>query len=430
MSKVGPFQGIPFPKDWPQYVKLAAIHSVALAHRVITYSRSFAINSSIERIRLAGELDSVQNEIALLQEELRIKDARMAKLPPRKRPQYAPQERMAILELKAARAWNLAETARTFMVDPETIASWMMRAAGCQDGLLQLSQPVNKYPDYVRYIIQRLKMLCPTMGKVRIAQVLARAGLHLSATTVGRIVKEEPFPVKPDSDIIESETKQRIVTARCSNHVWHVDMTTVSTTGFWVPWMPFCLVQVWPFCWWVILVIDHFSRAVIGFAVLKKQPTADEVIAFMANTVFAVGRSPRHLISDQGSQFVSKDFRAWCSAEPRNIKQRFGAIGQYGSIAVIERMMRSIKDECTRRILVPLREDAIRREITLYTDWYNQNRPHQSLGGRIPMDVYFGIEDEITRIETRGEDAVPIQLIVMRIKKRRHLPIVELKHVA
>ena len=92
MRNLGPFQGISLPKDWPQHVKLAVIHSVALAHRAITYSRSFAINSSIERVRLAGELDGVQNENALLEEEIRIKDARMATIPPRKRPQYAPQE--------------------------------------------------------------------------------------------------------------------------------------------------------------------------------------------------------------------------------------------------------------------------------------------------------------------------------------------------
>jgi hypothetical protein len=79
---------------------LAAIHSVALAHRATTYSRRVAINSSIERVRLAGELDGVQYENALLEEEIRIKDARMAKLPPRKRPQYSPQERTVILELK------------------------------------------------------------------------------------------------------------------------------------------------------------------------------------------------------------------------------------------------------------------------------------------------------------------------------------------
>ena len=79
----------------------------------------------------------------------------------------------------------------------------MKRVADVQDGLLQLSRPVNKYPDYVRYIIQRLKTLCPTMGKVRIAQVLARAGLHLGATTVGRSAKEEPQPDEPVSDFIK-----------------------------------------------------------------------------------------------------------------------------------------------------------------------------------------------------------------------------------
>ena len=68
MSKLSAFQGVPLPKEWPEYVKLAVIQSVALAHRAITYSRSFAINSDIERVRLAGELDRAQNEIALLQE--------------------------------------------------------------------------------------------------------------------------------------------------------------------------------------------------------------------------------------------------------------------------------------------------------------------------------------------------------------------------
>ena len=92
--------------------------------------------------------------------------------------------------------------------------------------------------------------------------------------------------------------------------------------------------------------------------------------------------------------------------------------------------MRSIKDECTRCILVPLSEDGIRREIALYVNWYNQFRPHQALGGRIPMDLYFGIEEETTCFETRGENAVAILLVVTRLDDRRHLPIVELKRAA
>jgi len=80
------FRGIPLPKNWPECVKTAVIQCVALAHRAITYSRSFAINSDIERARLAGRLDQAENEIALLREELRIRDARMAKLAPHRPP--------------------------------------------------------------------------------------------------------------------------------------------------------------------------------------------------------------------------------------------------------------------------------------------------------------------------------------------------------
>jgi hypothetical protein len=36
MSNLGPFQGIPLPKNWPQHIKLAVIRSVALSHRAIT----------------------------------------------------------------------------------------------------------------------------------------------------------------------------------------------------------------------------------------------------------------------------------------------------------------------------------------------------------------------------------------------------------
>ena len=60
------------------------------------------------------------------------------------------------------------------------------------DALVQIREPVNKFPHFVRYAVQRLKTLCPTLGKVKIAQILCRAGLHLGATTVGRILKESP----------------------------------------------------------------------------------------------------------------------------------------------------------------------------------------------------------------------------------------------
>ncbi|MBI2378172.1 MAG: hypothetical protein HYV07_29490, partial [Deltaproteobacteria bacterium] len=62
-------------------------------------------------MRLQAALDQTKTELALLREELRRKDARLARLDARKRPHYKPAERLAILQLRAARGWSLAETA-------------------------------------------------------------------------------------------------------------------------------------------------------------------------------------------------------------------------------------------------------------------------------------------------------------------------------
>src|SRR5262245_14385191 len=44
------------------------------------------------------------------------------KLPPHRRPYYAPRERLAILEVRAARGWSLEQTAESFLVTPKTVA--------------------------------------------------------------------------------------------------------------------------------------------------------------------------------------------------------------------------------------------------------------------------------------------------------------------
>ena len=90
-------------------------------------------------------------EIALLREENRIKNARMARIDPHRRPQYPPTGRMAILELRAARNWSLQQTADVFLVTAPTISSWMKRVD--EQGpaaLVQLREPVNKFPQFVR----------------------------------------------------------------------------------------------------------------------------------------------------------------------------------------------------------------------------------------------------------------------------------------
>jgi len=158
-------------------------------------TRGWAADSMNTSLRRRAEADRLQQEIRLLREETRIKDARMWHLEAQKRPHYPPTERMAILELRAARSWSLAQTARTFLVTPLTIASWTARLdEEGPDALVRLPEPVNKFPDFVGYLVRRLKILCPTLGKVKLAQILARAGPHLGPMTVRRMLRQTRPP--------------------------------------------------------------------------------------------------------------------------------------------------------------------------------------------------------------------------------------------
>ena len=46
----------------------------------------------------------------------------MLRIPAQRRPHYPPTERLAILELRAARAWSMAQTARRLLVTTATVA--------------------------------------------------------------------------------------------------------------------------------------------------------------------------------------------------------------------------------------------------------------------------------------------------------------------
>ena len=56
--------------------------------------------------------------------------------------------------------------ARAFAVTEGTIASWLKRVdEEGERALLQMTEPVNKFPQYVGYLVRLLKSMCPAMGK-------------------------------------------------------------------------------------------------------------------------------------------------------------------------------------------------------------------------------------------------------------------------
>ena len=257
MSKSQQTPKIPLPKGWKKQVRSAVLHVFSLAQYAAVYTRAWAADSLNTRVRMKAERDRANQELLLLREEIRIKDARLARIDPHRRPHYPPTERMAILELKTTRGWSLEQAARVFHVTAATIASWIKQLdeQGAK-ALVQLREPVNKFPDFVRYVVQQLKTLCPTLGKRKIAETLARAGLHLGTTTVGRVLQEKPAPSPEVAE--DTDSSDRVVTSKYPNHVWNVDLTVVTTgAGFWCSWLPFTFPQRWPFCWWLAIAVDH-----------------------------------------------------------------------------------------------------------------------------------------------------------------------------
>jgi putative transposase len=343
-------KGLRLPKHWPRRVRSAVVHVVSMARVAVT-----------------------------------VKRARVERLPAHRRPHYPPIERLAILELRAARGWSQAQTAERLLVTPLTIASWTHRLGDeGPDAIVQASEPVNRFPELGAYLVRRLKVFCPRLGSRRIARVLARAALHMSATTVRRILRP---PAKRPAKLRRPDNLREITATR-PNHVWHIDLTTVPTIGgFWISWFPFALPQRWPFCWWVAAIVDHFSRRAMGTMRFKQEPTAVQVRGFLNRACRRASRWPGHLIADHGPQFNSGEVRDRCKRH--GIGLRWGAIGKYGSIAVVERFIRPLKNECTRLLtVVPLAPAAFARELDHFVEWYNAERPHSRFGARTPDEVY------------------------------------------
>jgi hypothetical protein len=184
----------------------------------------------------------------------------------------------------------------------------------------------------------------------------------------------------------------------------------------------------------------------MGFNVFEQNPTATQIMLAIKRIGNENNVKPKYLISDQGTQFTSSEFQQWCTEN--NIEQRFGAIGKHGSIAVTERVILTYKEGCTRRILVPIAKNEMIHETKLFFDWYNEYRPHMTLNGKTPNEVYYHrhAENAKPRIETRpkakhstpcakprmciaGKAGTNIKLHLNFLEGKPHLPIIKIERI-
>ncbi len=451
---------IPLPKGWPKHVTSAVVCATALARAVVTHVRGCALNSPIECVRMRAEAERVTTLAAQQVEELFLLRTRFERVPPKSRPHFSPPERLRVLQLKAARGWSAAETARRLLLAPSTVAAWLKRLdEEGEQALVRVPVPVNRFPELVAQLARELRRLFPSLGKQKIAEFLARGALHLSPSTVGRMLRRQPDGGPPPpakaamgGDLVPGgeppPEAKRTVQARHPGHTWNIDITVVPMTGgLWCPALPFSWPILWPFCWHVAAIVDHFSRRVVGFEVFRKAPSAAQVCDLVDLTVAMAGRAPKYLISDQGCQFQS-DYIECCDSH--GIQPRFGAIGKSGSIALLERFWSTLKTAGMRKVLVPYELARMREEVRVFCLWYNSTRPHSSLGGATPDEVYFGVTParDGPRFEprkrfplktkpaksapkaVRGKRGVKLELVASHFEGREHLPVVAFRRAA
>lgn len=71
------------------------------------------------------------------------------------------------------------------------------------------------------------------------------------------------------------------------------------------------------------------------------------------------------------------------------VEQRFGVVGKMGSIALIERLWRTLKDALGLHLLRPSAAEDLTATVELGLLHYAHFRPNQGIGGATPAEIFF-----------------------------------------
>ena len=316
----------------------------------------------------------------MLEDALELRDAhisvlegRLGKKRPRKR--YPPAERLRILWLMEYFQIPQRRLRRTLGVSRASVHRWIK---ALQDGKLdkrqQPREPTNKTPREIPELIWEIFRQNPMWGRHRIAMTVWGLKVFVAASTVRNILQRaRPTRASAHVAVAEKATENPCqIVARYPNHVWSVDRTRVYR------W------RIWPT--WTLVAVDHYSRMVTTACALGA-PNASWIVDSLESAFFRHG-PPKYIITDQEGVFTSDAFGGLLSEW--GVKQRFGAVGKHGSIAVTERAILTLKHEWLGRVPLIGGLDHLDRLLSDFTEYYNGWRGHMTLGGALPCDIYGG----------------------------------------
>lgn len=199
--------------------------------------------------------------------------------------------------------------------------------------------------------------------------------VYASPSSVYRVLKEANLlnKFKPCK---ESKKGRGYVQPTRVHQEWHIDISYVNVLGTFL---------------FLIAIIDGYSRYIVVYDLRASMQEADVAIVLQRAHEKYPNEQPR-VISDRGSQFISKEFNAYI----RNVglTHTLISVGYPQSKGKLERFFGTAKRECIRRNSFLSIADA-RRIIDEFIAYYNNKRLHSAIDYVAPLDMLCGRKGEI-----------------------------------
>lgn len=152
---------------------------------------------------------------------------------------------------------------------------------------------------------------------------------------------------------------------------WHIDISYINICGTF---------------YYLCSILDGFSRYIVHWEIRESMTEADvEIILQRAREKFPDAK-PR-VISDNGPQFISKDFKEFIRISGMTHVKTSPYYPQ--SNGKLERYHRTVKGTCIR-VKTPLSLEDARDLVTDFVDHYNNKRLHSAIGYVTPKDKLQG----------------------------------------
>jgi putative transposase len=218
------------------------------------------------------------------------------------------------------------------------------------------------------------------------------ASVYRVLKAAGLLAGSSPMPSKKGTGFVQPLTPHQ--------H-WHIDISYLNIAGTF---------------YFLCSILDGYSRFIVHHEI-REQMEESDVATILQRAREAYPNARPRIISDNGPQFIAKDFKEFIRTAGMTHVKTSPYYPQ--SNGKIERWHKTLKGDCIR-VKVPLSLDDARRIVTDYTHHYNTARLHAAIGYVTPKDKLDGKDREIH--DARDRKLAEARERRARLRQAQHEP--------